>query len=216
MGDIIILAILIGLTYLGYQRGFLRTLAGVVSIALSLIIATAFSGSVANYLENSPVYDVIFENVERCVKQPGEPSNNVYDYGAAELNFPKEFIKDVQKDVTQGSNEVKTTLSYKITDMAINVLSFVIIFVIVRIAMQILLIIVGMIKKIPFIGWSDRLLGGLFGFLRGFLAIYLALALVTVVASFDSDNFLVNTVNQSEFAKVMYNNNVFLDFVYKD
>ena len=140
----------------------------------------------------------------------------MYDYGAAELNFPKEFIKDVQKDVTQGSNEVKTTLSYKITDMAINVLSFVIIFVIVRIAMQILLIIVGMIKKIPFIGWSDRLLGGLFGFLRGFLAIYLALALVTVVASFDSDNFLVKTVNQSEFAKVMYNNNVFLDFVYKD
>ena len=57
MGDIIILAILIGLTYLGYQRGFLRTLAGVVSIALSLIIATAFSGSVANYLENSPVYE---------------------------------------------------------------------------------------------------------------------------------------------------------------
>ena len=78
------------------------------------------------------------------------------------------------------------------------------------------LLIFGFIKKLPLIGWSDRMLGLLFGFVRGFLLVYLLLTLITVSAHFKSDNFMAKAVKQSEFAKIMYNNNVFLDFVYKD
>ncbi|MBQ3181526.1 MAG: CvpA family protein, partial [Clostridia bacterium] len=72
------------------------------------------------------------------------------------------------------------------------------------------------IKKLPLIGWFDRMLGALFGFIRGFLVVYLLLAVVTAFTAFNVENPLVKSINHSEFAKVMYNNNVFLDFVSKD
>ena len=70
--------------------------------------------------------------------------------------------------------------------------------------------------KLPVIGFGDSLLGALFGFLRGFLVVYILFAFVTFSASVSPDNDFASAVKQSEIAKVMYNHNVLLDFVYKN
>ena len=130
--------------------------------------------------------------------------------------MPRDMIENLHKNAEDRKNEIESSMTEKIGEFCVKILSIVLIFLVVRLILILILGGFGLVKKLPFIGWFDRLLGALFGFLRGFLVVYLLLVVVTVCASFNAQNGIVKTVKQSEFAKVMYNNNVFLDFIYKD
>lgn len=213
MGDILILLILIIATYFGYKKGFLRTLTGIISIVLSFVLALNFSPQVETFVKSTPIYENIYENIEKNVTPTSE---NEDEYNTSKLNMPQQMIKDIKESAENAKNEAVSTLTQKICDTAVKIVSIMLIFLAVRILIMLLLSVFGIIKKMPFIGWFDRMLGALFGFVRGFLVVYLLLVVVTAFAAFNVENPLVKSINHSEFAKVMYNNNVFLDFVAKD
>ena len=213
MGDILILLILIVATYFGYKKGFLRALTGVISIILSFVLALTFSPQVETFVKSTPVYENIYQNIEKNVTPS---TQNEDEYNTSNLNMPRQMIKDIKENVETAKNEAISTLTQKICDTAVKIISIILIFLAVRIIIMLLLSGFGIIKKLPLIGWFDRMLGALFGFIRGFLVVYLLLAVVTAFTAFNVENPLVKSINHSEFAKVMYNNNVFLDFVSKD
>ena len=212
MGDIIILLILIIATYFGYKKGFLRTLTGVISIMLSFVLAMNFSPKVEEFIKTTPVYESVYENVETNVSSESEED----EYNTSKLNMPRQMIKDIEKSVENAKNEAVAALTQKICDIVVKIISIILIFIAVRLLLWLLVSGFGIINKLPLIGWFDRLLGALFGFIRGFLVVYLLLVLVTATTAFDVKNPVINAINHSEFAKVMYNNNVFLDFVAND
>ena len=90
------------------------------------------------------------------------------------------------------------------------------VFVLARFLLMIVAGAAGLIHKLPIVGWGDSLLGALFGLFRGLLFVYVLLAFVTFAASMAPDGALSRAIKYSEFAKVMYNDNVLLDFIYKD
>lgn len=209
MGDILILLILILATYLGYKKGFLRTLSGVIAILLSFVLALNFSTYVEDFIKATSVYESVYENVENNIN----PSNSESEeYNTAKLNMPRGILKNIETKKTEALN----TVVEKVSDTAVKIISILLIFIAVRLILWLLLSGFGIIKKLPLIGWFDKILGALFGFLRGFLIVYLMLVVVTAFAAFNAENKIVKTINHSDFAKVMYNNNVFLDFVAKD
>jgi len=203
-------------TYFGYKKGFFKTVAGLLSIVISFALAVCFCSHVASFIKTTPVYDTIYQNIESHIKTPDDKSDDVYDYGAKDLNLPKEYIKDIESKVDGISQNVGETIAEKTTDIAVEILSMILILIAVRLLIFLLTALFGFLKKLPLIGWSDKLLGGFFGFIKGFAIAYLVLVVITVSATFNSENFLVRATKHSEFAKIMYNNNVFLDFLYKD
>lgn len=209
MGDILILLILILATYFGYKKGFLRTLSGVIAILLSFVLALNFCTYVENYIKSTPVYENIYENIESGIK----PSNSeAEEYNTAKLNMPRGILKNIETKKTEALNSV----AQKISDMAVKIISILLIFIAVRLILWLILSGFGIVRKLPLIGWFDKILGALFGFLRGFLIVYLLLVVVMAFSAFNTENKIIKSVNHSEFAKVMYNDNVFLDFVAKD
>ncbi len=215
MGDIIILLILVLLTVLGYKKGFLRTLTGVVSIILSFVIALTFSSQIEGFIKTTPVYDVIYEKIENTISPQDEQVEN-NDHNTAKLNMPRGMIENIKEDIEGTKKEIATSLTEKIVGISVKILSIILIFLTVRLVIWLLLSGFGLIRKLPLIGWFDKLLGALFGFLKGFLIVYLLLVVVTLCTALNTENKLIKEINHSEFAKVMYNNNVFLDFIYKD
>ncbi len=216
MGDILILAILVILTFFGYKKGFLKTLTGVVSIILSFVIAVNFSPKIESYIKTTPVYDTIYENIEKSVLSESEENKESEELSTAKLNLPREMIKNLQKGIDDTKQEIEKTVKEKLVDIVVKILSIILIFIAVRMLIWLLLSGFGLIRRLPLIGWFDKLLGALFGFLKGLLIVYILLAVVAVCTAYKTENKLVQEINRSEFAKVMYNNNVFLDFIYKD
>lgn len=214
MGDILILAIFVLMTYLGYKKGFLKTLTGVISIVLSFVIAICLCSQVAAIIEKTPVYDTIYENASKYIKPASD--NDAEEVVADKSNYPKSFINEIKKDINGAQENLANTVAQKATDIAVKILSMLLLFIAARIVVWLLLLMFGFVKKLPLIGWFDSLLGALFGFLKGLLVVYLLLAVVTGFTVFNAENTLIREVNRSEFAKVMYNNNVFLDFIHNN
>lgn len=155
MVDIIILLILVFLAFLGYKKGFLRTLTGVLSIFISSVFTLCLSSPVAAIFEDAPVYST-------------------------------------------------------------RIISAIAVFVIVRVLIYFLMKVFGIIRKLPLIGAFDGLLGAALGLIKGILIVYLLMTVVSLYGHFNPENGVVKIVNQSEFAQIVYNNNVFFDFIYKD
>ena len=214
--DLLVLILMILSTYLGYKKGFLKTITGVLSIVLSLIFAVTLYPHMESFIKSTPVYETVYENVGEHIAPPDVDSNKISDYGAGTLNLPRNFLKQIQKGANETKEDIATSISESVADSAVKIVSMLAVFLVARLLIFMVVFVAGLIKKLPLIGWSDRMLGVLFGFIRGFLIVYLLLAVITVSAHFKSDNFAAKAVKQSEFAKIMYNNNVFLDFIYKD
>ena len=214
--DLLILILMIISVYFGYKKGFLKTITGVLSIILSLVIAIALYPSVEELIKKTTVYEYVYENVSSQLETPDEETNQISEYGAGKLNLPRSFLKTMQEKANEKKENVLDTIAVFSADSAVKVISMLLVFITARLLLFGVITIAELIKKLPFIGWSDRILGVLFGFVRGILVIYILLAVITVSAQIKSDNFAARAVKQSEFAKIMYNNNVFLDFVHKD
>lgn len=69
----------------------------------------------------------------------------------------------------------------------VNILSFLIIFICIFLIVSILGIIIKYILKIAYLGWVDRVFGGIFGILKGILIGSVLLIVFTTFLSKDSD-----------------------------
>lgn len=214
--DLFILILMIVSVYFGFKKGFLKTIIGVLSIVISLIIAVTLYQPVEGFIKNTVVYEYVYDNVNTQLETPDEETNLISEYGAGKLNLPRSFLKTMQNKVNDTQESVSDTIAIFSAESAVKIISMLLVFLAARLLILVISAVAGLLKKLPLIGWSDRILGILFGFVRGFLIVYLILAVITVSAQIKSDNFAARAVKQSEFAKIMYNNNVFLDFIHKD
>ena len=85
----------------------------------------------------------------------------------------------IPKDVTVGLEQVYNGLN--IPEAYHKIISFVVIFILFRIVIQIIASILGVIRKLPLIKTTDRILGAILGFVEVYLIIFVGLYLITVL-----------------------------------
>ena len=65
-----------------------------------------------------------------------------------------------------------------------------------------------LIAKLPLIKQLNSVGGFLYGILEGFILIYILLALIAIMSPIINMNQLINIINSSIIANIMYNNNI--------
>ena len=214
--DILVLAIMGISVFFGFRKGFLKTITGFASIILSLILATSFHPYVSTYLRETTIYESVYQSsysvLQISAKDPGKTTSD----GTAKLNLPREFTEDVKETIDTAADTVSMKIAEKVADAAISILAMLLLFVGIRLLLLLISWLIGLIVKLPIIGWGDSLLGALFGLLRGFLIIYLALAVAFFAVTVSPQGVVAKSVRQSSIAKIMYHDNVLLEFVYKN
>ena len=85
----------------------------------------------------------------------------------------------IPADVTAGLEGVYAGLN--IPTAYYRIVSFVVLFIVIRLIIQIIASALGVIRKLPLIKTTDRLLGGIFGFVEVYLLIFVFLYFVTVL-----------------------------------
>lgn len=213
--DILVLLLFALSIFLGFKKGFLRTVTGLCALILSLLLATILYPYATKIVMKTPVYDTVYSNVVTVVKMPQKDGESTLSE-TGKLNLPNEVMKNLDKNVRNASNQAGDVVASKIASVAVKLVSMLCVFFAARLLLFLLSLMAGFIRKLPVIGWGDSLLGGLFGLLRGILLIYILFTVVTFSASVSPNSKFVQDVKQSGFARVMYNNNVLLRSVYKN
>lgn len=186
MGDIIILAIIVLSIYFGFRKGFLRSLTGALSTVISFALTIVLFKPIGNILSNSPVRESVFNKISGLL----ETSDNT----------TIKLFSAVQKDGVEA-----------VTELAINLISFIVVIIAVKIVLAIVLRAVKITAKLPLVKQVNSLLGGLFGLLGGILLCYIVIGLAEISAHSGILGWLSKTFENSYLSAFFYRTDFLLN-----
>ena len=210
--DIILIALIALGVFFGYKKGLVGILIGVASLILSIILAFVLQGPVSEYLYSTPVGTSIESKVTEFVNDTLSPENN--ENVDSEDNTKKEndFFSKVIQDATNSEDTVKEA-SKNITMFILKGITFIGIFILVRIICYILQMILNVVFDLPILHSVNKFGGMAINLVATLLKLWILLAAIQLISSVVAIDFITNLINQSYLTKLLYENNILLNIL---
>ena len=215
--DIILALILILSTYIGYKKGLVGVVFKILSFFAALIIV---------FILYKPVSQLIIDNTMLDEKISSSIQQNLSDYefnGEGTLvitentkvsqgivNLINKILKNTTKSI---KNDAIIYVSTELTTFIVRIITMIGLFVVVRLLLLIAQSLVEFIAELPIICLFDKSGGIIYGVIKGFLIIYFILAIISLLSPIISNWGLVDLIESSYVGKIMYNNNILLNFI---
>lgn len=195
--DLIIIAFIALCTFSGYRKGLIKVAFGLVSFILAIIISIILYKPVSNFVINyTPIDDYIETSITDRLNS-SETTDEEID------NFVANYFSNIK-------NASSTVIANTISKTIINVSCMIIVFIVANIVLLLFKFIGDLIGKLPLIKQVNNIGGFFYGLLKGFVIIYILLALVSILSPLVNLNAIINIINKSIIANIMYNNNIIL------
>lgn len=211
--DLIVVAIILVSVIISAKRGFARSVIGVFSIVISLLIASFAYPIASNYIESSELKTVIAQKVEESLGVEDEIIMEKTEEEKDFLFFPKAMQKSIEDKTKEIEQTAKKTTAQTVTTLIINLISIISVFLIVRILMFILTHLLNLLTKIPIIKGFNKLLGGALGLLTGAFIVYLLFAILTFSSALNQNEVIIKEIKDSRIASQMYDNNLLVNII---
>ncbi len=214
---IIVLAVFVLSVLDGYRKGFLKTAFSLVSWILVLILCDYATPIVTTALiETTDVEVLIQSTVDAKLGEVITETLETSGITELEATLPAELKAmllgegvSLQEVVASGAPLDTSSLVNGI----VEILGFVITVAILRIAMKIVEMALGIVAKLPLIGPMDKLLGFACGAGSGLIWCWVILAVVSVLALTGANTELATYVSQSQILTWLQDNNVLLNLI---
>ena len=203
--DIIIILIILICTFIGYKRGLVKVVVGLLSFIIALILAVIIYKPVSNIIiNNTNIYDNIKDGVYENIKD-----EDIENSESGIISFARNYIISEAKDATA------EMISESIAEIVIDVLTFIIILIMTRIILIFVSVLFSSIANLPIIKQFNKAGGLIYGILQGIVINYIlfALSLIVVQLSNVDSNFVNDTINKSKIGNVLYNENVIINLI---
>ena len=192
--DIILIAILILSTFLGYKKGLVKLgaklFAGIIAIILTLILYRPVANAI---IKNTPIEDkiknVIVENASNFIKEENENTNEI----------STQITNQVKNEMLPGEAE-------NIAKGVVYALTAIILFVVVKIILSIVVSLIDGIAKLPILKQFNEVGGMAYGIVRGLLIICIAVLLMGVYTKIKPESTLNTKIQASFITKILYEN----------
>lgn len=193
--DIILIALIALTTFISYKKGLIKVAFGLVSFVLAIVLAIVLYKPISNLIINHTSLD---DNIEKTIEErlispdTSDEENN---------NIISTFYDNVKNSSTTAAAKI-------ISQTIINVSCIIIVFVISKIILLFFRFSGDLFAKLPIIKQFNNAGGFLYGLLKGFIIVYILLALIAIISPLININSLINMINSSVIANIMYNNNI--------
>ncbi len=194
--DVIALAIFLITVVSCRSKGFLRSFLGMMKVVISIIIAYIFMPTVAYFFRTSFVEKLISENVADRINALAVKTASGFDLQKLFGDMPAEFVDILNRygadtsalserfggisdaaeaQISELAGSISSTVVHAISDF----LGFVTLFIGSMIVLTIVILIVGLITKLPVISSIDKGLGLVFGIISGLILVWIYCNLVS-------------------------------------
>lgn len=201
--DILIALVLLICIFLGYKRGLVKVLVGLIAFIIALVVTVVLYKPIANaVIDNTKLDDNIKNTIYENIKDENlENSDNKI------IQFANQYILPGMEEVTI------EIVADSISETIIEVLTFMILLGIVRIALFFVSKIFDAITELPIIKQFNKLGGTIYGIAQGIVINYLVFAIIIVVVPMMNLEQVDKTINESTFGKVLYNENIIIKMI---
>ena len=196
--DIILVAILILSTFLGYKKGLVKLgaklFAGIIAIVVTLILYRPIAGII---IKNTPIEanlkNAIITNASKTVE------NN------KEENDKNKISTQVTNQVAeQVKNEILPQEAEKIAQGVIFAITGILLFIIVKIALSIVITLLDFVANLPILKQFNDVGGLAYGLVRGAIIVCVIVLLLGITAKMNPENNLNKNIEDSYITKIIY------------
>ena len=199
--DIVVVLLIVLGALSGHKKGLVGILVGFAALILSIVLAFMFQSVVADAIYNTgigpKVADIAKTNIQKMIDNGENVDKSIYG-------------KVLSSTVTE-DNIVQA--SENISRFVMKGLSFIAIFLIVRIICYILQMILNVVFNLPILSTINSTGGTAVGALSVLIKIWILLALVSFVAPLPMFDGIITRINETFLIKFLYNNNLVVAIV---
>ena len=180
--DILLVALFALCVWLGWRRGFIKTVSGLIALVVAVLVASVLSGPIANAVYSTAVEPVVLTTLEEQFTTEALPAATEIDTALEKLPaFVTGLLKAGEMDsgaaILEKVNAVAAgeTVARAITDRVITpivlpllqMLCSVILFIVAYLLAAIVLRLLDVVAKLPLLKQLNNLLGVVAGALTG-------------------------------------------------
>ncbi len=207
--DIIIIAVILLCTFIGYKKGLVGVIFKIISFFIALLVAILLSGPISNWImENTSIaQDIEGALTEKLIEEKIEEK----EIEKEDINNTSQIVVDyINKYTTDVKNAGARAMAKEITTTTIRVVVIIVLYIGTKIILFFFRTLVNVIAELPIIKQFNKLGGTIYGLLKGILIVYVVLALLSLIAPMVNNTALFEMINSSILGNFMYNHNLIL------
>lgn len=194
--DLVVIALIILGAFSGKKKGLVGIIVGFASLILSIVLAFAFQSVVADAIYDMGLGSAVKEMAQESIQKQ-------IDEGSGEdATFYGQIISNVA-DETQIEQTAES-----VSRFVMKGLSFIAIFLIVRLICYILQMVLNVVFNLPILNTINGTGGIVVGALGVLIRIWILLALLSFVAPLPMFSSVMSYIDQTFITKLLYNNNL--------
>ena len=200
--DLIIIAIILLFTFLGYKRGLIKVAIKLCTFIIAIIIAFALYKPISNLVIENTGID---ESIESAI------TDRILPEGAS-VDDEVELSNDLPSVILENSENTVRGIATSFSNTIIETGCFLIIFIAVKIILKFVTVLADLIAKLPILKQFNALGGTIYGVLEGLFIVFVGFAIVSLIAPL-LDVSILEAINSSTLGSIFYNNNIILNFI---
>lgn len=205
--DIVIVAILLLSIIMGYKKGLVNVIFNLCAFLVAIIITVILYKPIAGIVINNTQID---ENIEQTIIEKGTSEKEENTDGSLD-EYIEKYVQDAAVDA---KNEAVQIAAKAIAVNVVNIITAILLFIIVRIALIFVKFLVEALAEIPIIKQFNKAGGILYGALRGLIIIYVLLAILFFIVSVNNNIEISSAIDSSIITKYLYGNNIILNILF--
>lgn len=221
MIDIIILLIILGTACLAGRAGFIKTVYGLLSSLIALVLAFFIYPVIEAILKLTPIYDGIRSWMMDRLPEIG----SIGLQGQAtiiqeSLGWMPDFITDKivrnnNPEIYQllGVNSLIEYMATFVADLCIMGIAVVICFIFVRVGLAIGVGVLDLVAKLPILKTANKWAGFIVGLIKGVLIVWLICLVVPFMMMIPGLDALNTLIEESALMQLFYNHNIILQVI---
>lgn len=226
VGIIFLLSVLIG-----YKRGFLKIVVSLVSTLLCIVLVIFISPSVSKWIqESTPLRETVQNKCVEWFIPDGETAENVLQLELSRENertlIESADLPEVLQNMLWENNNgeayaalgVETFGEYigaYVAKVIADVIAFLITFIAVFIIIRVVLAMLKIVDKIPLVGGTNRLLGGVIGAGMGIFVVWILFIVITLLYNTPLGVACLEDIAESGILTKLYDSNILMKYITK-
>ena len=207
----------------GLRRGFIRKAVSAVSLVITLVLVTYLTPQITTFIQDhTSVHEKLSEKCSEILLNSNYNESLKTDQVLIieDLELP-ENIKEMllennnteSYDLLQVSGFHEYIGAY-IANLIINALAYLLSFILIWTSLQLLLMALDVVTKLPILRGLNQLAGGALGIVYGVALVWIAFLLVTVLCNGNFGRTFFELIKENPFLLFLYNQNVIMKIVF--
>ena len=199
VADVILCSIVILNVFIGYKKGLIKVAFNIFAFFIAIIATLILFKPISNLIiNNTQIDDKIKETIVTKASRNQEQNESKKNKA--------EEVKNTTIEAIAGTISIR----------AVEILTWILLFIVIRIALILLKFLSETISEIPIIKQFNEIGGIIYGIIKSAVIIIFVLTIIFIISSINGNGKVNDAIEESYVTKFLYNNNIVVNYCLLD